>query len=223
MISTCFRGVYRFANAAIAGKTYAKFQEKYSAHLDAFKKKAGEHQKAAETIKRSTQKVYKHPYNDMHHKPYYSAMQTLQAYVELMGAEQVSAHYENFGRARRDLLVFFGAYFLMKFIAITPDFHFYAQAAAPAWFLIFAYLYWFLEAKYYLSMPLLNIFYRKITHMEMMNLEIYYAENIEVRVRNLMAKAKSQIDFKTIHNDYMGVRNNTILNVTHNISLVLDQ
>lgn len=59
--------------------------------------------------------------------------------------------------------------------------------------------------------------------MEMMNLEIYYAENIEVRVRNLMAKAKSQIDFKTIHNDYMGVRNNTILNVLFIVSLVSHQ
>lgn len=49
--------------------------------------------------------------------------------------------------------------------------------------------------------------------MEMRNLEAYYAENIEVRVRNLMAHAKSQIDFKTLHNDYLTVRNNTILNV----------
>jgi hypothetical protein len=47
----------------------------------------------------------------------------------------------------------------------------------------------------------------------MNNLETYYAENIEVRVRNLMAKAKSQIDFKTLHNDYLSVRNNTILTV----------
>lgn len=81
MISPLYRNLYRFSSNAIASKTYAKFQEKYSAHLDAFKKKAGEHQKAAETIKRSTQKVYKHPFNDMHHKPYYSAIQTLQAYV----------------------------------------------------------------------------------------------------------------------------------------------
>jgi hypothetical protein len=47
----------------------------------------------------------------------------------------------------------------------------------------------------------------------MNNLEAYYAENIEVRIRNLMATAKSQIDFKTLHNEYLSVRNNTILNV----------
>jgi hypothetical protein len=43
MISTISRGVYRFSNTAIAAKTYSKFQEKYSAHLDSFKKKAGDH------------------------------------------------------------------------------------------------------------------------------------------------------------------------------------
>lgn len=47
----------------------------------------------------------------------------------------------------------------------------------------------------------------------MKNLEVYYAQNIEVRVRNLMANARSQIDFKALHNDYLAVRNNTILNV----------
>ena len=126
MISPFSRVLYRFSSNAVAAKTYAKFQEKYSAHLDAFKKKANEHQKVAETVKRSTQKVYKHPYDDLHHKPYYSAIQSIQAYIDLMGGEQVSAHYENFGRARRDLLVFFGGYFIMRFIASTPDFHFYA-------------------------------------------------------------------------------------------------
>jgi hypothetical protein len=53
----------------------------------------------------------------------------------------------------------------MKFVAITPDFHFYAQTLSPAWFVMFAYLYWFIEAKYFVAMPLLNIFYRRITNM----------------------------------------------------------
>ena len=54
----------------------------------------------------------------------------------------------------------------------------------------------------------------------MNNLEVYFAENVEVRVRNLMAKAKSQIDYKTLHSDYMTVRNNTILNVILCIAIV---
>jgi hypothetical protein len=86
MISPFSRALYRFSSNAVAAKTYAKFQEKYSAHLDAFKKKADEHQKVGESIKKSTQKAYQHPYNDLHHKPYYSALHTIQTFVDLMGA-----------------------------------------------------------------------------------------------------------------------------------------
>lgn len=45
MISTFSRTSYRFATSAVAARTYAKFQEKYSAHLDAFKKKTTANQK----------------------------------------------------------------------------------------------------------------------------------------------------------------------------------
>lgn len=213
MISTCSKTFYRFSSNAIAAKTYAKFQEKYSAHLEAFKKKSVDHQKASETVKRSTQKAYVHPFDDLHHRPHFSPLQTLQCMLDAVGAEQVSAHYENFGRARRDLLFFWGFYFTMRLIAATPDFSYYADAMAPAAFVVFGAVYWFLEGKTYLMMPILIHFYRKIAHHEMETLDAYYAENIEVRVRNLMAKAKSQIDFKTLHTDYLSVRNNTILNV----------
>jgi hypothetical protein len=49
--------------------------------------------------------------------------------------------------------------------------------------------------------------------MEMRNLETYYAENIEARIRELMNTAKAQIDYKELHNEYLSVRNNTILHV----------
>ena len=62
-------------------------------------------------------------------------------------------------------------------------------------------------------MPIPNRLYRKNTAMEMANLDIYYAENVESRIRNLMSIAKTQIDYKALHNEYMSVRNNTLLNV----------
>lgn len=88
----------------------------------------------------------------------------------------------------------------MRFIADTPDFHFFADAAAISWLYVFGSLYFFTEGKKSLIMPILNRFYRKINMMEFSNLEAYYPENVEARVRNLMAHAKSQIDYKTIHN-----------------------
>lgn len=47
----------------------------------------------------------------------------------------------------------------------------------------------------------------------MQNVETYYQENVESRVRNLMAVAKSQLEYKLVHNDYMQVRNNSLLGV----------
>lgn len=54
-------------------------------------------------------------------------------------------------------------------------------------------------------------FYRRIFTNEVRNLEIYYNENIEAKVRELMAIAKGQLEFKTLHNEYKSVRNNSIM------------
>lgn len=43
--------------------------------------------------------------------------------------------------ARRDALTFWAGYFLMSFIAFTPDFSHFAQASVPAWMFAFSYLY----------------------------------------------------------------------------------
>lgn len=115
--------------------------------------------------------------------------------------------------ARREALIFWGAYIAMRFIADTPDFHYFADASAGAWAFAFSYLYFWTEGKKCFAIPILNRFYRKITAMEMANLDIYYAENIEVKIRNLMSIARQQIDFKSLHNEYLSVRNNVLLNV----------
>ena len=209
--------LFNFSASGIAAKTYSKFQEKYSANLEAFQKKSAASMRVSDNIKRSTQKTYQHPYDDVHQRPYYSAMQTIQAHLDLVGAEQVSPHYENFGMARREALVFWAAYFGMRFIADTPDFHFFADASAGSLVFAFSYLYFWTEGKKCFALPILNRFYRKITAMEMANLDIYYAENVESRIRNLMSIAKTQIDYKALHNEYMSVRNNTLLNVYSNI------
>lgn len=63
-------------------------------------------------------------------------------------------------------------------------------------------------------MPFLTRFYRKILNHELVNVETYWAENTEARVRNLMATAREQIDYKSVHQEYLSVRNNCLLNVT---------
>lgn len=89
----------------------------------------------------------------------------------------------------------------------------FAQSSTQAWVFLFSYLYFYTEGKKYFLMPMLTRFYTKISIMELNNLETYYQENVEARCRNLMALAKSQIEYKSVHNDYISVRNNSLLNV----------
>lgn len=87
----------------------------------------------------------------------------------------------------------------------------FAESAMVSWFFLFSCLYYFTEGKKYFWMPLLTRFYSKISLMEMANIQTYYQENVEARVRNLMAIAKSQLEYKFVHNDYLKIRNNSLL------------
>lgn len=193
MITTLKHGVFRFSGAAITAKTYAKFQEKYQANLQNFQKKASEAERFSQTIKKSTQRTYTHPIDNSHRKITLNAMKTHELAQEFFGAEQVSPHYENFGMARREALIFWAGYFIMKFISQTPDIHYYADASVAAWCMIWGYLYFWTEGKKSYAMPILGRFYKKIATMEMSNLYYYHAENSETRTRELMRIAKSQI------------------------------
>ena len=141
---------------------------------------------------------------------------------EVSGPEQVSAHYEHFSFARRHALTFWAGFFLLRFVGSTEDIFMFAQSSTQAWLFLFSYLYFYTEGKKYFLMPMLTRFYSKISIMELINLETYYQENVEARCRNLMALAKSQIEYKSVHNDYISVRNNSLLSVIIYQILVYD-
>lgn len=85
--------------------------------------------------------------------------------------------------ARRDALTFWAGYFILRYIANTPDIHYYAEASVGAWMFVWAYLYFWTEGKKSFAMPMLNRFYRKITGLEMSNLYNHYKENSESSTR----------------------------------------
>ena len=140
---------------------------------------------------------------------------------EVTGPEQVSPHYEHFSFARRHALTFWAGFLLLRFVGTTEDIFMFAQSSTQAWVFLFSYMYFYTEGKKYFLMPMLTRFYSKISIMELMNLETYYQENVEARCRNLMALAKSQIEYKTVHNEYISVRNNSLLNVNFFVILSL--
>lgn len=140
---------------------------------------------------------------------------------EVTGPEQVSPHYEHFSFARRHALTFWAGFLLLRFVGTTEDIFMFAQSSTQAWVFLFSYMYFYTEGKKYFLMPMLTRFYSKISIMELMNLETYYQENVEARCRNLMALAKSQIEYKTVHNEYISVRNNSLLSVNFFVILSL--
>jgi hypothetical protein len=215
---------YQFSAAKnIAKRTFDKFNTKYSANLEAFRQKVSATSSAKVQVQRSTQKPYVHPFHDEHHPVNPSSMKWLETMNEVAGPEQVSAHYEHFSFARRHALTFWAGFFVLKFVGNTEDIFMFAKSSTQAWLFMFSYLYFYTEGKKYFLMPMLNRFYAKISIMELTNLETYYQENVEVRCRNLMALAKSQIEYKTVHNDYLSVRNNSLLNVSFSFNSVHDQ
>ena len=74
---------------------------------------------AADSIKKSTRKVFVHPYNCAHRMINISPQKTEQLNMEVLGAEQVSPHFENFGFARKNALLLWGGLLVMKFFAET--------------------------------------------------------------------------------------------------------
>ena len=102
MISPLRHSLYRFSStSAIASKTFSKFQEKYAANLEAFKSKSEARVKYSDSIKRSTQKTFVHPFDNENEDLVCSPIGLVQAHQDFYGGEQVSPHYENFGMARR--------------------------------------------------------------------------------------------------------------------------
>lgn len=215
---------YSFATTtSIAQKTFAKFTERHSAILQQFSDKVSTSGLESEPIKKTTQRAFVHPMHEAHKGAFMGVASALQAEKDLHGQEQVSAHYEHFSFARRHALIFFGGLAALKYIAYTEDFYMFARSAIYSWTFFYAYTYFYLEGKKYFLMPMLNRFYKKLVTMEMGNMHTYWSENIETRVRSLLSVAKSQMEYKIVHKEYMSIRNNTLLNVSIFLFLVFDQ
>ena len=154
-------------------------------------------------------------------------MKTWELASEMIGPEQVSPHYENFMMSRKYAL---SSSHIIQLSGLAPS----SWYSARTWVIFTGWLNPCCSLGSYHSVisisssrpgnhsssisqkyirPLLSRFYKRIMMNEVCNLETYYHENVENRVRSLMALAKSQLDYKTVHNDYKFIRNESIMNV----------
>lgn len=93
MISRCISRFGFSVEQAVAQKTFVKFNQRYAANVEEFKKKVTSATNQGETIKKSTQRAYVHPLHTAYKPAFPSVATTVTTSNELRGPEQVSPHY----------------------------------------------------------------------------------------------------------------------------------
>jgi hypothetical protein len=142
---------------------------------------------------------------------------------EAMGPELVSPHYENFMMSRRQALLMFGVLAVISGLMTTVDISFMMRSTFLPWLLYMSSAYWMIEGKKSLFKPLLLRFYRRITEHEVTNVTQHFKENTEALVRQQMLKAKSQLEYRMVYEDYASIRKDILIKFLINEELTLKQ
>lgn len=174
-------------------------------------------------LKKPFPKVYSPSWNMKHHRINMSPVKTAEFFHDFVGPEQVSAHYENFMVARKFALIFWAGIFALGVGVTTVDLHWIAKSSALPFLFWMQMMYIYMEGRKSFFKPLLVRFYRRVAANEVYNFEVFYHENIENKIRDLLRNAKSQLDYFYLHKDYDAVRVSSIRNFLMNEQLNLQK
>jgi hypothetical protein len=150
-------------------------------------------------FKKPTAIPFQHPYDSPHHPLNFSSVKNAELFHDLVGPEQVSPHYENFMMARKWAIGFWVGVFVISFGANSVDLHWIAKSSMLPFIFWMQLMYFYLEGRKSIFKPLLMTFYRKIAANECHNFDVYYHENIENKIRDLIRVSKSQLEYYQIH------------------------
>jgi len=142
----------------------------------------------------------------------FSAVKTAEFFHDFVGPEQVSPHYENFMVARKWALIFWGGLSVLCFGTSTLDMHWIMKSSLLPFVFWIQIMYFYLEARKSFFKPLLNRFYRRVAANEIYNFEVFYHENIEVRIRELLRVTKGQLEFWQLHREYHEIKAESVNN-----------
>jgi hypothetical protein len=216
--------VIRSFSSELAAKNYDKFKKKYTEHSGAFREKIAKIE--AENIaadKKPLKKGYTHPYHSDHHNLVMSAVKISEYFNDSMGAEQVSPHYENFAMSRKYALIYFGGIFALMLACNTIDIQWIAKSTLPPFFFWLSLHYFYLEGRKSVFKPLLMRFYRRVAANEIYNFHVFYHENIEVKMRQLIRVTKGQMAFWQLHQEFQDVKAEAVNNFLSNEYLNLQR
>lgn len=192
-------------------------RRKYQEQVQAFRERAD---KAERDFRPASQKPfpkgYSHPYQSTHHPLNFSPVKTAELFHDFVGPEQVSAHYENFLMSRKYAMIFWSGFLVLTVGMGTLDLTWMAKSAVIPWLFWFQLMYFFLEWRKSLFKPLLARFYRRIAANECYNFEVFYHENIELRMRELIRETRSQLEYWELHRDFINVKSESVTNFMAN-------
>jgi len=194
-------------------KSRLRYQEQVEAFRERVEKAEREHEPA---LKRPFPKGYSHPFQSDHHPLNFSPVKTAELFHDFVGPEQVSPHYENFMMSRKYALIFWSGLLFLSFGVGTLDLHWIAKSSLFPWIFWFQLMYFFLEWRKSLFKPLLTRFYRRVAANECYNFEVFYHENIELKMRELIMLTKSQLQYWELHSEFLTVKAESVNNFMAN-------
>jgi hypothetical protein len=195
----------------IPSRNYLKFQSKYDEFVKLFNEKVAETEKANRVPpKAPTGRPYTHPYNMPHNPINFSGVKSSELFHDFIGPEQVSPHYENFLVARKYLLLWFGGLLFISAAAGTTDLNWVAKSSYLPFLFWMQIMYFYLEGRKSFFKPLLARFYRRVAMNEIFQIETFYQESMELKIRDLLDAAKRQLEYGFLHKDYRDVKGELI-------------
>lgn len=156
-------------------------------------------------------KTFVHPFHDPDVAPVVTSSLYLQRGMqEWLGPEIVSPHYENFAMSRKWAIGFWASMISLTIVLDTPDFHLLASNLfIPVAFWIIT-MYFFLEGRKSLMKPLLFTFHEDIISHEYKLMDSYWNDNMREFLNERISKAREQIEYYDIHEDYYKVKSESI-------------
>lgn len=201
----------------VAQKNYNSFRKKYEEYVTGFQDRVAEIEKANRPkTSKAPVKGFVHPYDSEHHPINFSPVKTAELFHDFVGPELVSPHYENFLTSRKYLMAFWAGLLAINFGVATVDLQWIAKSSYIPFIFWFQIMYFYIEAKKSYFKPLLVRFYRRASANEVFNFEVYYHENIETKLQEMMRIAKGQLDYWDLHSSYRDVKTNSINNFLAN-------
>jgi len=101
--------------------------------------------------------------------------------------------------ARKFALTFWAGLAVLGVGVSTVDLHWIMKSSFLPFFFWMQIMYIYLEGRKSFFKPLLVRFYRRVASNEIYNFEVFYHENVENKLRELIRISKSQMEFWHLH------------------------